>query len=236
MTHTPIEVILKLGEVIRGRGGTTVSGSAGSAGADTLHKFRCGRAKLIIHSADTLSNKLSRVEDAVTHTRGNVKGLATDDLGDDVFAASSREFGRRCCCLLGPVVPVLPATGCRRRGRADWLAVDIKDGESETEQLRVEVKVAEDWLVPCTVALSGSRPGRVPVSGHRERRRRFAFLRSADVGVCRRILLPVATDLRWRADGSWWTSPQVVARKRSLGSISRVDGPGGTSDQASQGR
>jgi hypothetical protein len=96
------------------------------------------------------------------------------------------------------------------------------------------VEEAEGWRVPCTIGLGGSRPGRVPIRGHGKRRRRLAFVRRADVGFCRRILLPVTIDLRWRADGSWWTSPVIVARKRSLGSISRIDDPGGTSDQAAQ--
>jgi len=114
------------------------------------------------------------------------------------------------------------------------LSVDVKDGKAEIEQLRVEVEEAEDWRVPCTVGLGGSRPGRVPIRWHRKRRRRFAFVRRADVGLSRRILLPVTIDLRWCADGSWWTSPMIVAWKRSLGGISRIDDPGGTSDQAAQ--
>lgn len=204
----PREITLKLGEIVGARRATAICGGTGAAGANSTLEFCARQAKLVIYVSGVLGNQTCRVIDDVTCCWGNGKTLAADDLCDWIVGPPPAHL-RRVCGLW--YSPVNPASNCWWRGSwTDRLAVDVKYSEGETEVLRVEVEVTKDWVVPGAIGLSGVWPSRVVVFDRGKTWKRFALRWSADIGVCRRILLPITTNLRWCADCTGRATPKIV--------------------------
>lgn len=106
-----------------------------------------------------------RVKDGVTSRRSHCKTLATQNLRERIRTSNtSGQPGRRRWLGLDPVNPS-DRLGIRLNG-ANRLAIDIEDGEGETEVLRVEVEVAEKRIVPsagrhCRIGPKGIEVGNV---------------------------------------------------------------------------
>jgi len=130
--------------------------------------------------AGVLSDRAGSVKDGITSSGSNSKTLATQNLRKRVRTgdASGQSGWRRWFGF----DPIDPADRFGIRGDwANWLTIDIEDGEGETEVLRVEMEVAKNRVVPGAGRVCWIRPQRIVVGNVGQAWNRLAVRWFADI-------------------------------------------------------